>query len=113
MELLVTDLNDRVAKVRLTGRLDSPGVDKIEAKFLAVTQAPGKDALVDLSGVTFISSMGIRMLISAARALSRRQAKLVLFAPQAMVGEVLNHAALSDVIPIASDERAAIALTGA
>jgi hypothetical protein len=37
----------------------------------------------------------------------------VLFAPQAMVGEVLNHAALGDVIPIAGDESAAIALLGA
>jgi anti-anti-sigma factor len=113
MELRVIDGSDRVTKLSLNGRLDSTGVDKIEAQFLAVAQATGKHAIVDLSGVTFIASMGIRMLISAARAMSRRQSKLVLFAPQAMVGEVLNHAALGDVIPIAGDESAAIALLGA
>jgi anti-anti-sigma factor len=110
MEIAATDLSDRVTKVALTGRLDTAGVDHVETKFLAICAAAGSHALVDLSGVTFMASMGIRMLISASRAMAPRKTKLVLFAPQPMVSDVLNHTALADVIPIAADEKAALAL---
>ena len=110
MEIAVTDLSERVTKVALSGRLDTAGVDRVEAKFLAVCAAGGSHALIDLSAVSFMASMGIRMLISASRAMALRKTKLVLFAPQPMVSDVLNHTALADVIPIAADEKAAIAL---
>jgi anti-anti-sigma factor len=113
MEILVTDVSDAVTKVALAGRLDTTGVDRVEAKFLAVCTAGGSHAVVDLSAVTFIASMGIRMLISAARAMGLRKAKLVLYAPRALVSDVLNHTALGDVIPIVADERAALALVEA
>ena len=110
MEIAVTPLTDRVTKVALSGRLDTAGVDRVETKFLAICAASGSHALVDLSAVTFMASMGIRMLISASRAMTLRKTKLVLFAPQPMVGDVLNHTALADIIPIAPDEKSAIAL---
>jgi len=110
MEIAVTDLSDRVTKVALSGRLDTAGVDRVETKFLAACAASGSHALVDLSAVTFMASMGIRMLISASRAMALRKTKLVLFAPQPMVGDVLNHTALADIIPIAPDEKSAIVL---
>jgi anti-anti-sigma factor len=110
MEIAVTDLSDRVTKVALSGRLDTAGVDRVESKFLAVCAASGSHTLVDLSAVTFMASMGIRMLISASRAMTLRKTKLVLFAPQPMVGDVLNHTALADIIAIAPDEKSAIAL---
>jgi len=110
MEVLVTNVSDRVTKVGLAGRLDTAGVDRVEAKFLAACAAGGSHALVDLSAVTFIASMGIRMLISASRAMALRKTKLVLFGPQPLVSDVLNHTALSDVIPIVADESSAIAL---
>jgi anti-sigma B factor antagonist len=113
MEIVVTDLSDRVTKVALSGRLDTAGVDRVETKFLAICAAGGSHALVDLSAVTFIASMGIRMLISASRAMALRKTKLVLFGSQPLVSDVLNHTALSDVIPIAADEKAAIALVEA
>jgi hypothetical protein len=45
-----------------------PGVDQIETRFTASIVPSGKHALVDLSGVTFLSSMGIRMLVATALA---------------------------------------------
>lgn len=54
--------------------------------------------------------MGIRMLISAARAMALRKTQLVLFGPQPLVSDALNHAALANVIPIVADQGAAIAL---
>ena len=113
MEIRVTQVSEQVTKVALDGRLGTSGVDRVETRFLAACAAGGSHALVDLSAVTFIASMGIRMLVSAQRAMASRKTKLILFAPQPLVNDVLNHTALGDVIPIVSDEMAAMALVKA
>jgi anti-anti-sigma factor len=104
-----SDINATTRVVRLSGRLGSPEVDKLEIPFTAMTAAAGKHALVDLSAVTFIGSMGIRMLISAARAMQRKGLTLVLFGAQEMVQEVLDQVSLGDIIPLVADEQAALA----
>ena len=53
---------------RPPGALGTLGVDQIETRFTASIVPSGKHALVDLSGVTFLSSMGIRMLVATALA---------------------------------------------
>ncbi len=109
MEMTVQDLGNRTTKVALHGRLDTPGVDQVETRFTAAVAPSGKNALVDLSDVSFVSSMGLRMLISVARAVRLRKAQMVLFGAQQAVAEVFEHAALSDIIPVVADERAAFA----
>jgi anti-anti-sigma factor len=109
LDLVVTDLG-KAARLAPEGRLDSSGVDRIETRFIASVVPAGKHALVDLSGVTFVSSMGIRMLITTARALQAKQARMVLFGAQPVVREALEHVALGSIIPIVADEAAATAL---
>ena len=65
---------------------------------------PGKSAIVDLSGVEFVASMGIRMLISVARAMHQRQAKLAIYNATSLVQEVFDTVKLSDIVPIGRDE---------
>jgi anti-anti-sigma regulatory factor len=54
-------------------------------------------------------SMGIRMFISVARALSKKQGKLVLYKPQPMVEEVFNTIALGEIISVQPDAASALA----
>jgi anti-sigma B factor antagonist len=109
MEFQTTDLGN-AAKIAFQGRLDTPGVDQIETRFTATVVPPGRHTLVDLSGVTFVSSMGIRMLISTARFLSLKKAKLILFGAQPLVKESLDHVSLSDIVPIVASETQALEL---
>jgi anti-anti-sigma regulatory factor len=53
--------------------------------------------------------MGIRLLISTARALSLKGARLVLFGAQELVQEVFDDAALDQIMPIVATEEAALA----
>ena len=64
---------DNIARVKLRGRLDTPGVDKIESKFTASVVPDGKTTVVDLRDVSFIASIGLRMFIGIAL---RRVSKL-------------------------------------
>ena len=104
----VTGVDDNVTKVTLTGRLDTPGVEDIETRFVASLVPAGKSAIVDLSGVEFVASMGIRMLITVARSLHQRHARLVLYGPQSMVKKTLETVSLSEIIPIVGDQAEAI-----
>ena len=110
MEFEVKPLDNQTALVALTGRLDTVGVDQIEIKFNAAVVAPGHHALVDLSQVSFMSSMGMRMLITAARSLQGRHRKLVLFSAQPLVAELLDTTAIDQIIPVASDLTAAVSV---
>ncbi len=109
MEIEISALAPTQAKVVLKGRLDTAGVDRIETKFSAALVPRGLNAIVDLSAVDFVASMGLRMLISVARALSRKGAQLVLFAPQEGVREVFESVSLGDLIPIRETEPDALA----
>jgi anti-anti-sigma factor len=105
--------HDNVGEVRrivLVGRLDTAGVDVVETRFGAAIVPNGKNTIVDLSGVTFLASMGIRMLISTTRALSRKGGRLVMFGATPGVQDVIETAALTDIIPLAASENDALGL---
>ena len=97
-----------IARVKLRGRLDTPGVDRIEAKLTAAVVPEGRNTVVDLSEVSFIASMGLRMFIGLAKALKRNNAKLVLFAPQSQVNEIFTTVVLREIMPIVVDEAEAM-----
>lgn len=99
-----------VSWVALHGRLDTPGVDAIDTRFTASVVASGRNAVVDLTQVAFVSSMGIRLLLTAARALGLKKARLVLLGAQPIVRETLEHVGLSDVLPVADNEAQALAI---
>jgi anti-sigma B factor antagonist len=105
--------HDNVGEVRrvvLVGRLDTKGVDLVETRFGAAIVPNGKDTIVDLTQVTFMASMGIRMLISTTRALSRKGARLVLYGAGPGVKDVIETTALTEIIPLAGNESEALGL---
>jgi anti-sigma B factor antagonist len=109
VQMQVTPLGTRLTKIVLSGALDTPGVDHIEARFVATVVPGNMSAVVDVSRVEFIASMGIRMFISVARSLALRHAKLAVYGAQSMVGEVLENASLNDIVPVVASETDAIA----
>lgn len=94
--------------VRLTGRLDSAGVEQIESDLAAHVDAGNGPVLFDLAAVTFVGSLGIRLLVAASRRLGKQGRALALFGVQPQVAEVFETVALSDLIPIAADAVAAL-----
>lgn len=108
MEISISPIRERLVKVTLAGRLDTPGVNRVETRFLASLVPNGNSAIVDLSQVEFVSSLGIRMILSAARSLKARQALLAVYGAQAGVTQVFDFAALGQIIPICSTEADAL-----
>ena len=93
----------------MAGRLDAPGVDRVESRFVASVVPQPNNAILDLSRVEFVSSLGIRMLISAARALRARQSMLVVYGAPASVADVFRSVSLQKIVPICATEGEALA----
>lgn len=110
MELQVVQDAGAPTRLVLVGRLDASGTEKVEVLFMARVRAAAGDVLVDMTAVGFVGSLGIRLLISAARLAERAGRKVVLFGAQPPVAEVFRTVALDDLIPVAADEAAALAL---
>lgn len=109
MELHIDEIADTAQALRLAGRLDAPGADHIGVRFMASVSAPGRDTIVDLSDVSFLASMGVRLLIEGARAARLRGSKLVLFGAQELVQSVLDDAAIDQIVPIVGSRQQALA----
>ena len=113
MQITISDFGPEIKKVSLAGKLDIAGAQTIELPMATVSGAQC-DVVVDMIGVDFIASIGIRHLVIAAKTVARSSRKLVLLSPNALVTEVLTTSGLQDLLPIArSDEEAKALLTRA
>lgn len=110
MELKTEKTASGVSLLRLIGRLDMEGVQKIEPHFNEAASNQKKNVIVDLSAVDFIASIGIRMLVSNAKLLTRSGARMIILDPTLMVESVLNTAGIQHIIPIEKDLAAAESL---
>lgn len=113
MILETQEIDDGVVHVRLAGRMDIAGVDAIGVPFAGLAATDSRRVIVDLSGVEFMASIGIRAILQNARAHRLRGGAMVLLAPQPLVREVLDASGVSSLVPIASDLAAARAALAA
>ena len=113
MKLETEELEGEMLKVSLSGRMDIAGVDAIAVPFAGVAATDNRRVVVDLSGVDFLSSIGIRAILQNARAHRMRGGAMVLLSPRPLIEEVLNAAGVSNVVPIVRDLDAARAALSA
>ena len=113
MELRLIETSDELTHLALIGRLDIAGVGGIETKFTGYTSARHKTTLVDMSEVTFLSSLGIRLLLGVAKSLQANGLRLILINPQANIRETLTLSSLDQIIPIVASKEEALGLANA
>ncbi|WP_428389111.1 STAS domain-containing protein [Mucisphaera sp.] len=66
--MTILDHGDDLTVIVLEGTLDISGVNEVETRFNVTIGARHRATVVDLSGVDFMASLGIGMLVSAATA---------------------------------------------
>lgn len=102
------ELEGEITNIILRGRLDTARVGGIEAKFKAVVETK-RAIVVDLSETDYLSSLGVRLLLSGARAVHNKGGKLVLLSPKDNVRAVLGIVGIERFIPVVFDRSAAAA----
>jgi len=114
MSISYTDVGEDLRRIVISGRLDIPGTDSVAAQLVELTAAPKKGVVVDLSALKFLASIGVRALITSAKAVQQRGGKMVLVvSDSSTVMLSLEATGVNELIPVfksASDaEKAAVA----
>jgi anti-sigma B factor antagonist len=114
MSISHSDIGEDLRRIVITGRLDMPGTDSVASQLEELAAAPKRGVVVDLSSVKFLASIGIRALITSAKAVQRRGGKMVLVVNESStVMMSLKATGVDQLIPVfdstADAERAALA----
>jgi anti-anti-sigma factor len=108
MPIAVEELDGNVAKVVLSGRIDIAGAQAIDMP-MSIIAGSRKAVIIDLSGVEFMASMGLRSIVVCAKSIMSKRGKVVLLAPQPQVEEVLTVSGIDGLIPICRNQAEAVA----
>ena len=83
----------------MTGELDYVDADEAAADMMAAIDEVAEQAVVDLSGVAFMGSAGVRILIQASKRLAKRGCVLSVTGSSATVRRVFATIGLDELIP--------------
>lgn len=110
MRLAVSEETESFLFLTLEGRLDVAGVEKVGGAFNTIVDSAARNVILDVAGVSFMASLGMSLLVSAAKRLRSRGLRMAMIAPQSRVRELWAVAALQLVLPLADDKNTALAL---
>lgn len=95
-------MKEPITILKPQGRLDAAGVRPLEIELLAHLEAGRIRLIVDLSAVRYISSVGLRMFLTATREAHRRGGTLKLCGLAPRVMEVFKMAGFDRVLQVLS-----------
>jgi len=107
MEMTVKTVND-VEIVFLNGRLDAYNSNLVEDKFNELVDAGKLKIVADLAGVEYISSSGLRVMLSSLKKLNKLGGNLKLSSLQPYVLEVFEIAGFTQLFQIYDSEEEAV-----
>ena len=107
---LSTEQQGDVTILNAGGRLDAGGAPEFEAQGKALLQAGAKRLLIDLAGVEYISSAGLRSLLVLAKATKASGSALALCGLSPAVREVMTISGFDNILVLAADRPAAMDL---
>ena len=99
MELKISKIGE-VVTIILEGRIDANVAPDIEQKALSLISEGSCELVADLSNVLFISSAGLRALITALKEAKRKKGDLRLAGVKGMVMEVFDITGFSSIFKI-------------
>lgn len=103
MKLQYSELEDGIRLIKLNGVLDLNGTYSVEIEFVRRCAGENANIIVDMSRVSYISSVGIPMIVNTAKSVVGRGGKFALLKPQDNVFTVLEMVGVSQVIPVFND----------
>jgi len=95
--------------ISLAGRIDSTNAKAFEESLLKKVAASGPAVVLDLSGLQYISSAGLRVILLVAKQLQGRKARFALCALAPVIREVFEVSGFSKIIRIVGTREEALA----
>ena len=104
----IKNVND-VRVAALVARFDAYSARDVETALKGLIDGGAKKIVCDFSSTEYISSAGLRVLLSTAKALQKSGGKIALCSLKPYVREVFETAGFTQLFPIFEDEAKAVA----
>ena len=101
---------DGVNVVHIEGRLDLPGADAMEIVMQQRLSAGGQRLVLNLAGVGYISSAGLRFLLILVKKIQSVNGILVLCCLSSNVLNIINMSGFNQLLKICETEEQAVAV---
>lgn len=98
----------RVELVTVAGRVDNSNASQFEGGLKELTGKGRSNLVLNLAGVTYMSSAGLRTLVSTLKDCKRGGGDVRLASPSERVSEVLSLAGLDSLFKVFEDDTAAV-----
>lgn len=94
--------------IKVTGRMDAVTAPEFESRMLDWINDGDTQVIIDLAGLEYISSAGLRSILTIAKKLKSTAGKLILASLRNTVKEVFEISGFSTIIPVRDSVGAAL-----
>ena len=105
---IVQHTNADITILVLTGRLDVTTTPMLEAKFDAVFASGAKKILIDCTELDYISSAGLRALLTAAKTAKKTNGRIVLASLNKNVKQIFEISGFTSIFDVYESGQSAI-----
>ena|SRR5690606_17470538 len=99
----------QVFVISLSGQINSANASTVESGLLAFVEQGERLCVLDLDGVDYISSAGLRVILMLAKRLKEKSGRLVLCGLQPLVHEVFDVSGFLSILDVTTDRNVAVA----
>lgn len=107
------EVTDGMAVYRVSGKIDGLTSPDLEQALSSTISGGTPRVILDMRAVTYVSSAGLRCILSSAKRAKAGQGGLAVFGLQSAVNEVFETSGFHTAFPVVSDETAARSRLGA
>ncbi|PKL85475.1 MAG: anti-anti-sigma factor [Ignavibacteriae bacterium HGW-Ignavibacteriae-1] len=103
---IVFSHENEIEVAKLSGRIDTTNSDEVQTELLGKIASGAKKLAIDFSEVTYISSAGLRAILSSVKEITKKEGKLAIFAMQDNIKDVFDMSGFSAIMNILPDYNA-------
>lgn len=107
LQISLEEIEDRLI-LRIDGRLDATSSPILERKLGSLIEEKYRYLLLDFTQVEYLSSAGMRILLSASKKLKEKKGYLLVFSANDDVAEIIRMAGFEKVLHLCSTEKDAL-----
>ncbi len=107
LRIQLEEIEHRVI-LRIDGRVDAASAPILERKINSLIEEDHYLLILDFSQIDYLSSAGMRVLLSATKKLKSKKGRLILFSVADEVEEIIKMAGFDKILHICSSEKEAL-----
>ena len=94
---------------QVSGRVDGTNAAEFQDDLIPATDGTNQSVVLDIGGLSYISSAGLRVILLIARTLRSKDATLVVCSPTDSIREIFEISGFSQIIPLHNSQAEAVA----